>query len=76
MLVRDGRGATTLGLAARGRRSRQPARLSGISSAVLSVVMPAHNEAAYLETAVREVHEGLRAGGLDFELLVVENGFV
>jgi glycosyltransferase involved in cell wall biosynthesis len=36
--------------------------------------MPAHNEAAYLETAVRDVHEGLRARGLDFELLVVENG--
>ena len=36
--------------------------------------MPAHNEAAYLETAVREVQEGLRARGRDFELLVVENG--
>ena len=36
--------------------------------------MPAHNEAANLETAVREVHEGLRARGRDFELLVVENG--
>jgi glycosyltransferase involved in cell wall biosynthesis len=41
---------------------------------VLSVVMPAHNEAEYLETAVREVHDGLRARDLDFELLVVENG--
>jgi glycosyltransferase involved in cell wall biosynthesis len=41
---------------------------------VLSVVIPAHNEADYLETAVREVHEGLRARGRDFELLVVENG--
>jgi glycosyltransferase involved in cell wall biosynthesis len=41
---------------------------------VLSVVMPAHNEADYLETAVREVHDGLRARDLDFELLVVENG--
>jgi glycosyltransferase involved in cell wall biosynthesis len=36
--------------------------------------MPAHNEAAYLETAVHDVHEGLRARGLEFELLVVENG--
>ena len=36
--------------------------------------MPAHNEAAYLETAVREVYEGLHACGRDFELLVVENG--
>jgi glycosyltransferase involved in cell wall biosynthesis len=41
---------------------------------MLSVVMPAHNEAGYLETAVREVHAGLRARGHDVELLVVENG--
>jgi glycosyltransferase involved in cell wall biosynthesis len=47
-----------------------------VSLTVLSVVMPAHNEADYLETAVREVHEGLRARGIDFELLVVENGSV
>jgi glycosyltransferase involved in cell wall biosynthesis len=43
---------------------------------VLSVVIPAHNEAEYLEPAVRDVHEGLRARGIDFELLVVENGSV
>ncbi len=36
--------------------------------------MPAHNEAGYLETAVREVHEGLRARGHNIEILVVENG--
>jgi glycosyltransferase involved in cell wall biosynthesis len=36
--------------------------------------MPAHNEAAHLETAVLDVHEGLRARRVDFELLVVENG--
>jgi glycosyltransferase involved in cell wall biosynthesis len=41
---------------------------------MLSVVMPAHNEAGYLELAVTEVHDGLRARGLDFELLIVENG--
>jgi dolichyl-phosphate beta-glucosyltransferase len=41
---------------------------------VLSVVMPAHNEAAYLESAVREVHDGLSARGHDLEVLVVENG--
>jgi glycosyltransferase involved in cell wall biosynthesis len=41
---------------------------------VLSVVMPAHNEAGYLETAVREVDEGLRARGHEYEILVVENG--
>ncbi len=41
---------------------------------MLSVVMPAHNEAGYLETAVREVDEGLRARGHEYEILVVENG--
>ncbi len=41
---------------------------------VLTVVMPAHNEAPYLESAVREVDDGLRARGHDVEILVVENG--
>jgi glycosyltransferase involved in cell wall biosynthesis len=41
---------------------------------MLTVVMPAHNEAGYLETAVRDVHDGLRARGLDVDILVVENG--
>jgi glycosyltransferase AglD len=41
---------------------------------MLSVVMPAHNEAGYLETAVREVHGGMRTRGHDLELLLVENG--
>jgi glycosyltransferase involved in cell wall biosynthesis len=41
---------------------------------VLSVVMPAHNEAAYLETAVHDVDEGLGARGHEHEILVVENG--
>jgi glycosyltransferase involved in cell wall biosynthesis len=41
---------------------------------MVSVVMPAHNEAGYLETAVREVYAGMRARGHDLELLVVENG--
>ena len=41
---------------------------------VLSVVMPAHNEASYLEAAVRDVHGGLRARGHDVEVVVVENG--
>ena len=36
--------------------------------------MPAHNEAAYLESAVREVRDGLRASGHDLEVIVVENG--
>ena len=38
--------------------------------------MPAHNEAGYLETAVREVHDGLRERGHDSELLVIENGSI
>lgn len=41
---------------------------------MLSVVMPAHNEAGYLETAVTDVDEGVRARGLELEILVVENG--
>ena len=41
---------------------------------MLTVVMPAHNEADYLETAVRTVHDGLRARGHEVEVLVVENG--
>jgi len=36
--------------------------------------MPAHNEASYLEPAVREVYDGLRARGHDVEVIVIENG--
>jgi glycosyltransferase AglD len=36
--------------------------------------MPAHNEAVLLDDSVREVVDGLRARGADFEVLVVENG--
>jgi glycosyltransferase involved in cell wall biosynthesis len=41
---------------------------------VISVVMPAHNEADLLEAAVRGVVEGLRAGPRPFEVIVCENG--
>jgi glycosyltransferase involved in cell wall biosynthesis len=41
---------------------------------VISVVMPAHNEAELLEDSVAAVVEGLRMRGLEFEVLVVENG--
>jgi glycosyltransferase involved in cell wall biosynthesis len=40
----------------------------------VSVVMPAHNEEPFLETAVKEVTGGLDARGLDWELLIAENG--
>ncbi len=40
----------------------------------LSVVMPAHNEEELLESSVAEVTGGLRARGLVFEVIVVENG--
>ena len=36
--------------------------------------MPAHNEAALLDATVGEILRGLRARGLAFEVLVVENG--
>ncbi|HUQ64490.1 MAG TPA: glycosyltransferase [Acidimicrobiales bacterium] len=41
---------------------------------LLSVVMPAHDEESCLAPAVREVADGLRSRGVEFELLVVENG--
>jgi len=43
---------------------------------MVSVVMPAYNEAQYLATAIRTVHDGLMARGHQFELVVVENGSV
>ena len=41
---------------------------------MLSVVIPAYNESAYLEATVREIHDGLVSRGGPFELVVVENG--
>jgi glycosyltransferase involved in cell wall biosynthesis len=41
---------------------------------VISVVMPAHNEQAYLTAAVEQVVLGLRARSRPFEVLVCENG--
>jgi glycosyltransferase involved in cell wall biosynthesis len=43
---------------------------------LLSVVMPAHDEEAYLADTVHEVASGLRARGRPFEIVVVENGSV
>jgi glycosyltransferase involved in cell wall biosynthesis len=40
----------------------------------VTVVLPAHNEAAMLEESVREVATGLRERGRPFEIVVVENG--
>jgi glycosyltransferase involved in cell wall biosynthesis len=39
-----------------------------------SIVIPAHNEADYLATTVRELVTASRASGDEFELIVVENG--
>ena len=41
---------------------------------MISIVMPAYNEAAMLDSSVRDVVEGMRASGQVFELHVVENG--
>jgi glycosyltransferase AglD len=46
----------------------------GRLGAVLTVVMPAYNEAGFLEQSVRDVSAGLRARGGEFEIVVVENG--
>jgi glycosyltransferase involved in cell wall biosynthesis len=42
-------------------------------SGVISIVMPAHDEAPFIAAAVRDVAEGMRSRG-PFEILVVENG--
>jgi glycosyltransferase involved in cell wall biosynthesis len=42
-------------------------------SHLISIVMPAHDEAAFIASAVREVAQGMRSRG-PFEVLVVENG--
>ncbi len=41
---------------------------------MLSVVMPAYNERELLEASVRDVVDGLRGWGEDFEVCIVENG--
>ena len=41
---------------------------------MISVVVPAYNEAALLESTVRSMVDGLRALGDGFEIHVVENG--
>ena len=41
---------------------------------MISVVMPAHDEEAFLAAAVGEVVQGLRGRGGAFEIVVVENG--
>src|ERR1700712_2008193 len=46
----------------------------GPEDPVISIVMPAHNEASMLEASVRDVVNGMRANGSTFEVRVVENG--
>lgn len=46
--------------------------MSGVP--IVSVVMPAYNEAEILEASLADVVDGLRDRGLDFEVLVCENG--
>ena len=41
---------------------------------MISVVVPAYNEAALLGSAIREMVDGLRALDLEFEIHIVENG--
>jgi hypothetical protein len=51
-----------------------PAESAATETPAISVVMPAFNEAAFLERTVREVADGLRAWNRPFEIHVVENG--
>lgn len=43
---------------------------------MISIVMPAHNEAGYLEPAVKTVADGLRQRGHEFEVIIAENGSI
>jgi glycosyltransferase involved in cell wall biosynthesis len=45
-----------------------------MSSAMISIVMPAHNEQGYLRQAVEAVVNALGQRGVDFEVIVSENG--
>ena len=40
----------------------------------VSVVLPAHNEVALLSSTVLNIADGLRDRGVDFEIVLVENG--
>ena len=42
--------------------------------AVISIVMPAHNEEGYLEPAVKAVVAGMATRGHDYEVIIVQNG--
>ena len=41
---------------------------------MISIVMPALNEASMLEASVGDVVDGMRGLGLSFEVQIVENG--
>jgi len=45
-----------------------------VTAPELSVVVPAHDEADYLEESIDEMLAGLRARELPFDLVIVENG--
>jgi glycosyltransferase involved in cell wall biosynthesis len=56
--------------------SRERPTAASATKVTISVVMPAHNEADFLETSVQDVLTGLRARAEDHELIIVENGSV
>jgi glycosyltransferase AglD len=58
----------------RGPGERRPADRRSLAEVVLSVVLPAHNEQDYLESAVVDLVKGLRARERPFEVIVCENG--
>jgi glycosyltransferase involved in cell wall biosynthesis len=56
------------------RGYRRASRSAFYHGPVLSIVMPAHNEEDYLESAVEAVVAGLGSRAIEFEVVIVENG--
>lgn len=47
---------------------------TGVAAPLLSVIVPAYNEGARLAASVAAIQSHLRGAGIDFELLVVDDG--
>lgn len=68
------RGGSNQSARYRGPHERGQTRRHRRVAIVLSVVVPAHNEQDYLETAVIDLIKGLRSRDQPFEIIICENG--